>query len=71
MTTGHQLYEVWYSRGDGLLRGPKFKHLADAAQYVREQVGKGSYAVRAPNGRWLTAGVLLGLAAGSGPRPCP
>lgn len=58
MMTGRQLYEVWYSRGEGLVQGPKFKYLTDAAQYVREQSANGTFAVRAPDGRWLTAGVL-------------
>lgn len=46
------LYEVWFSRGTGLVLGPKFRRLDDAKRYVEDHRDLGSMAIRAPNGRW-------------------
>lgn len=46
------LFEVWFSRGDGLRRGPRFRKRADAERYVLSREGEASFAVRAPDGHW-------------------
>lgn len=48
----HELYEVWWSRGHGTTRGPRFRLLGDALRYVAERSGRTSYAIRCPDGHW-------------------
>jgi hypothetical protein len=46
------LYEVWFSRGDGLRRGPRFRQRADAERYMYTRQDEASFALRGPDGRW-------------------
>lgn len=46
------LYEVWFSRGEGLRPGPRFRQREDAERYVFSHEGEASFALRAPDGRW-------------------
>jgi hypothetical protein len=50
----NHLYEVWFSRGAGLRRGPKFRARHDAERYVAEHWGEATFAVKAPDGHWET-----------------
>ncbi len=46
------LFEVWCSRGSGMVMGPRFKHLEDAKRFIAEHRYGASMAIRAPDGRW-------------------
>ena len=50
------LFEVWYSQGNGLHRGPSFKLRHDAVVYVEQHRGEATFAVREPDGKWTTFG---------------
>ncbi len=52
MTKQHALYEVWFSTGNGLHLGPRFRLGNDAERYVQQHLGEASFAVRAPDGHW-------------------
>jgi len=51
---GDQLYEVWFSQGDGLRRGPRFRLLHDAEIYVAQHRREATFAVKGPDGHWTT-----------------
>jgi hypothetical protein len=46
------VYEVWCSRGSGMVMGPRFKLLDDAKRYIVEHRYGASMAIRGPDGRW-------------------
>jgi len=46
------LYEVWCSRGWGLVAGPRFRYLGDARRYVEAHRRFASLAIRNPDGQW-------------------
>lgn len=48
------LYIVYASKGDGLERGPGFRHYADALRYIGAHWGEASFAVRSPEGRFVS-----------------
>lgn len=52
MNKRNALYEVWFSRGDGLQKGPRFRQRIDAERYVFAHEGEASFALRAPDGHW-------------------
>ena len=54
MMQKHRLFEVWFSRGSGLRRGPAFRLWQDAEHYVHEHANEATFAVRAPDGHWET-----------------
>ena len=46
------LFEIWLSRGTGMVRGPRFRWIVDAQRYVHEHRDEASIAVRSPDGSW-------------------
>jgi hypothetical protein len=52
----NEMYEVWWSRGSGTYKGPRFRRLEDALRYVDEHAAEASFAVRGPVGYWHRQG---------------
>ena len=47
-----RMYEVWWSRGEGTQKGPRFRILEDAIRYVSARSDRASFAIRNPDGTW-------------------
>ena len=56
MINSDKLYQVWWSRGHGTHRGPRFRLLQDALRYLVDHSGDASYALRCPDGHWYEFG---------------
>ena len=52
LTFTNTLYQVWVSRGEGMVAGPKFRDLDDARRYIDEHCAGASAAIKAPDGQW-------------------
>jgi hypothetical protein len=48
-------FEVWCSRGTGMVLGPRFRHFEDARRYVDSHRYAASLAIRGPDGDWVYA----------------
>ena len=46
------MYEVWWTRGNGMKKGPEFQRLEYAVRYMLERSAWASFAVRSPSGTW-------------------
>ena len=46
------MYEIWLSEGSGTSKGPRFRLLHDAINYVKSYADPGSVAIRLPDGGW-------------------
>ena len=47
-----KMYEVWWTVGDGMHRGPRFRYRSDAERYIDERLYHASFAIRDPEGEW-------------------
>jgi len=56
----HQMFEVWLSKGQGLVPGPRFRVLEDAVRHAEENRESASYAIRKPFGGWYEWPVVDG-----------
>jgi hypothetical protein len=52
MRTRVALYEVWCSRGTGMIMGPRFRHFVDARRWVDAHRHEASMAILGPDGEW-------------------
>jgi hypothetical protein len=68
MSTRRDLFEIWFSRTDGLYPGPKFQMAGDAEEYLIEHFDQAPFAIRAPDGQWSVVGAGA-QATGTPPAP--
>lgn len=46
MKQSDEMYEVWWSMGNGTHSGPRFSNLNDAIRYVSEHWGEATFAIK-------------------------
>jgi succinate dehydrogenase/fumarate reductase flavoprotein subunit len=62
------IFEIWWSQGGGVRRGPGFRWIEDAIRYVQEHRDEATHAIRLRGGpwhRWEDGSVFLRRVAGA------